>query len=34
MVEMSPQRRRMIEGMTVHNLSPAIQPQAVGRFSR
>jgi integrase-like protein len=37
MVEMSPLRRRVIEDMTVRNLSPATQPSyihAVAKFSR
>jgi integrase/recombinase XerD len=37
MAEMSPLRRRMIEDLTIRNLSPATQRsdiQAVSRFSR
>jgi integrase/recombinase XerD len=37
MAEISPLRRRMIEGMTVRNLSPATQQSylnAVSKFSR
>jgi len=37
MAEISPLRRRMIEDMTIRNLSPATQQSylyAVGKFSR